>query len=151
MCQPQSSHPVSVPCLRSVCPLGSFFTHQSLLVLALSPSCLPFRPLADFSFGILVTTSCKRQQRKDHMLRLFCMNRINRKNQCWVSVERRETPTSVILLLLELFLLPLAHSIQVNLVADPYGHHDPDHCAQSRAEDPHGVRGSTPHWDGGSI
>lgn len=54
-------------------------------------------------------------------------------------------------MLLEVFLLPLADPVQVDLVADSHGHHDPDHSAQCRAEDPHCVRGFTHHWVGGSI
>lgn len=52
---------------------------------------------------------------------------------------------------LEIFLLPLADPVQVDLVADSHGHHDPDHCTQHRAEDPHCIRGFTHHGVGGSV
>lgn len=54
-------------------------------------------------------------------------------------------PTSLLLLVLVLALLPLAHPVQVNLVDDPHRHHDPDHGTERRAEDPHGLRRSAHH------
>lgn len=36
-------------------------------------------------------------------------------------------------------LLLLAHPVQVDLIDHRRHHHDPDHHAESRAEDPHGL------------
>lgn len=46
---------------------------------------------------------------------------------------------------MEFLFLPLTDPVQVDLVAHSHNHHDADHHAESRAEDPHGLRCSAVH------